>query len=233
MVYGFFNRLFIESCPGCGGSADSGFCTVCTAELTRIASPCGRCGLPEPVARCPRRRTHWHVDAVHAPFAYAPPLDHYLHAFKYRGARVLGRAFGALIAPALQAPSAAVDALVAVPLHRGRLRERGYNQAFEIARALAREVGLPVLERGIVRSAATGAQTGRGARERLAGMTQAFRVRRALDGLDIAIVDDVVTTGATINALAAALRAAGARSCIAFAVARAPERRPDSQARNV
>jgi ComF family protein len=233
MVYGFLKALFVENCPGCGGSSASGFCFVCAAELTQIANPCGRCGLAEPVSRCPLRRARWHVDALHAPFDYAPPLDHYLHAFKYRGARAMGRAFAALIAAQLEVPSAAIDALVAVPLHRARLRERGYNQALEIARALARELALPLLERGIARSAATGHQTGRGARDRLAGMQQAFRVRRSLDGLRIAIVDDVVTTGATINSLATALLAAGARSCVAIAVARTPERRAETQARNV
>jgi ComF family protein len=170
---------------------------------------------------------------VHAPFEYGPPLDHYLHAFKYRGARAMGRAFATQIAPGFAKPSAAIDALVAVPLHGARLRERGYNQALEIARTLARELTLPLVERGIARSTATSRQTGRGARERLANMTQAFRVRRAFDGLRVAIVDDVVTTGATVNALAATLRAAGARSCVAFAVARTPERRAEPQARNV
>jgi len=233
MVYGFLKTLFVESCPGCGGSSVSGFCRVCAAELARVAKPCSRCGLAEPVMRCPRRRERWHVDAVHAPFEYAPPLDHYLHAFKYRGARALGRAFAGLIAPGLEKPSADIDAFVAVPLHRERLRERGYNQALEIARGLARELELPVLERGITRSAATARQTGRGARERLAGMQQAFRVGHALGGLRVAIVDDVVTTGATVNALAATLRAAGVRSCIAFAVARTPERRAEPQERNV
>jgi len=233
MVYGLLKSLFVESCPGCGGASESGFCRVCADELARIVSACGRCGLAEPVARCPRRRTRWHVDAVHAPFDYAPPLDHYLHAFKYRGARALGRAFAALIAPGLDTPRSAIDALVAVPLHRTRLRERGYNQALEIARALARELELPLLERGIHRIATTGRQTGRGARERLAGMEHAFRVRRTLDGLRVAIVDDVVTTGATVNALAAALLAAGAGSCTAFAVARTPERGAEPQTPNV
>jgi ComF family protein len=233
MVYGIFEAWFVESCPACGGPSDSGFCAVCAAELVRVERACRRCGLEEPVARCPRRRGPWYVEAVQAPFVYAPPLAHYLHAFKYRGARGLGRAFGVLIAPDLRAPRAAIDALVAVPLHRARLRERGYNQALEIARALSRELGVPVLERGIARRVPTRNQAGRGARERLAAMTQAFRVRRALDGLKVAIVDDVVTTGATVNALAAALRAAGARSCVAFAIARTPERRAALQPRNV
>jgi ComF family protein len=230
VVYGIFDSWFVESCPACGGSTDTGFCAVCADELVRVATPCLGCGLAQPVARCPRRRALWSVEAVHAPFVYGPPLDHYLHALKYRGSRALGRAFGTLLAPALRAQADAIDALVPVPLHRARLRERGYNQALEIARALSRELGLPLLERSIARSAATPRQTGRGARERLAGMTQAFEIRRVLDGLTLAIVDDVVTTGATVNALAAALRAAGARACVAFAVARTPER---PQGRNV
>jgi len=217
--------LFVESCPACGGSSRAGFCAVCADELVRVTNPCRRCGLAEPVDRCPLRRAAWDVEAVLAPLAYEPPLDHYLHALKYRGARSLGRAFGLLIAPALRATSADLDALVAVPLHGARLRERGHNQALEIARTLSCELGLPVLERGIARRAATAKQTGRSARQRLMGMAQAFQVRRALDGLRLAIVDDVVTTGATVNALAAVLRTAGARRCVVFAVARTPEQR--------
>jgi predicted amidophosphoribosyltransferase len=89
---------------------------------------------------------------------------------------------------------------------------------------------LPVLERGILRAAATSAQTGQGAAERRAGVAGAFRVERTVSGLRLAIVDDVVTTGATVNALAGALKAAGAARCIAVAVARTPE---PSQKRNV
>ena len=219
-----WSRLFIESCPACGGPSPAGFCATCAAELPRVANACGRCGLALPVARCPRRRSEWQIDAVLAPLAYAPPLDDYLHALKYRGVRSLGRAFGLLIAPTLRAASPGVDALVAVPLHPARLRERGYNQAREVARTVARELDLPLLERGIARRAATAAQTGRSARQRRAGVAHAFAVERELAGRRIAIVDDVVTTGATVNALAAALRGAGALRCVAVAVARTPER---------
>jgi ComF family protein len=172
----------------------------------------------------------WSVDAVVAPFSYAPPLDHYVHALKYRGARSLGRAFALLLAPALGDAAAQVDALVAVPLHRARRNERGYNQAQEIARTLAGRLGVPTLVRGIARRNATPAQTGQGALERRAQVAQAFRVERALTGRSIAIVDDVVTTGATVNALAGEIKAAGAARCVAFAVARTPE---PNQGRNV
>jgi ComF family protein len=164
----------------------------------------------------------WDVDAVVAPFAYASPLDYYVQALKYRRARALGRAFALLLVPELAALGR-VDALVAVPPHRSRLHERGYNQAQEIARVLARVLGVPALGGGIARRVATPAQAGQGARARRRAVARAFRVTRDFSGRCIAIVDDVVTTGATVNALAAELKAAGAARCVVIAVARTPE----------
>ena len=230
MVYGSLVKLFVESCPACGGPSAGGFCAVCAAEFARVPKPCRRCGLALPAARCPREQAAWDVDAVVAPFRYGPPLDYYVHALKYRGSRLIGRALALLLTAELDALAGRIDALVAVPLHRTRLRERGYNQAQEIARTLAFALRLPALERGILRPAATAAQTGQSAAERRAGIAGAFRVARDLTGVRIAIVDDVVTTGATVNALARALRAAGAAHCRAVAVARTSE--PD-QTRNV
>jgi ComF family protein len=172
----------------------------------------------------------WDVDAVVAPLSYEPPLDHYVQALKYRGARSLGRAFALLVAPALREACAEVDAFVAVPLNRARLEQRGYNQAQEIARTLARVFGLPALVHGIARPGAAAAQTGQGALARRTSAARAFRVERRLAGRRVAIVDDVVTTGATVNALAAALKAAGAAHCLGVAVARTPE---PAQGRNV
>jgi ComF family protein len=223
LVYGWLGRLFVESCPACGGPSAGGFCEVCAAGLVRVPNACPRCGLGRPVRQCPLAQTQWRVDAIVAPFSYAPPLDHYLHALKYGGSRSLGRAFALLLVPALDALRHDLDALVAVPLHRKRLVERGYNQAQEIARTLGRELRLPALGRAIARSQATPTQTGQTARQRQASVAHAFRVARDLTGRRIAIVDDVVTTGATINALAGELRAAGAERCIAIAVARTPE----------
>jgi ComF family protein len=215
-------QLFAECCPGCGLASSGGFCRVCAAEIPRVAHACRRCGLGQPVAQCPRVQMAWDVDAVVSPFSYAPPLDHYMHALKYRRARALGRALGLLLATEL-AILGRVDALVAVPLHRARLRERGYNQAQEIARVLARRLGAPALSGGISRRVATLSQTGQGARERRRAVARAFRVARDFAGRCVAIVDDVVTTGATVNALAAELKAAGAARCIVIAVARTPE----------
>jgi ComF family protein len=215
------HRLFVESCPSCAGETDGGFCPVCATDLARVIEPCPHCGLASPVARCPARTGSWLIDAVVAPFAYVAPLDHYVRALKYGGARSLGRAFGLLLAPAVAGQ--ALDALVPVPLHRARLRERGYNQAAEIGRALAHELGLPLLQRGIGRHGSSPSQIGQRAEQRRASVAGAFRVRRSFAGARVAIVDDVLTTGATVNALAAALRAAGATRCVVIAAARTPE----------
>ena len=223
MVYGILGRLFVESCPACGLASGGGFCSVCAAELPRVANPCPRCGLARPVAHCPSAQTTWHVDAVVAPFSYGPPLDHYVQAFKYHRARAMGRAF-ALLLSELASLCGELDALVAVPLHRKRRHERGYNQAQEIARVLADTLKVPAITRGIERHVATPAQAGQGALARHGSVAGAFRVRRELVGQRIAIVDDVVTTGATVNALAAELKAAGAARCIVLAVARTPAR---------
>ncbi|HEX7238235.1 MAG TPA: ComF family protein [Gammaproteobacteria bacterium] len=223
MVYGIVRRLFAESCPACGLASEGGFCGVCAAELVRTANACPRCGLARPVAHCPLRQMAWDVDAVVAPFSYGAPLDHYLHALKYGGARAMGRALALLLVPELAAVRGGIDSLVAVPLHRTRLYERGYNQAQEIARVLARALQVPALTRGISRHVATPAQAGQGALTRRSSVARAFRVERALAGRRIAIVDDVVTTGATVNALAAELKAAGAQRCVVLAVARTPE----------
>lgn len=224
MVYGWFGRWFEERCPACDGTTRAGFCAVCASSFVAVGPACGRCGLALPVAGCPLLGGAWHVESVVAPLAYVAPLDFYLQGFKYRGQRALARAFALLLAPAARTAGSRIDALVAVPLHRSRLAERGYNQAFELARHLGRELGVPVLTRGIARRAADASQTRRGARARLAGMAGAFVVRRSLTARRIAIVDDVITTGATVNALAAELRGAGAASCVAWAIARTPER---------
>ena len=231
MVYGL-RGWFVDACPACGESSAGGFCTICAEEFARVVGACGRCGLAKPVRFCPLEQATWDVDAVLAPFTYGAPVDHYLHALKYRGARLLGQAFGLLLAPLVGALRGEVDVLVAVPLHRTRLLERGYNQAQEIACTLGRSLRVPALERGIARSAATPTQTGQNARLRHRSVAQAFRVTRDFRGRRVGIVDDVVTTGATVNALAAALRAAGAARCVVFAVARTPEPGP-SQPRNV
>ena len=184
--------------------------------------PCATCGLPRPVTRCPRESVAWHVDRVVAPFEYAPPVDGFLHALKFGQERMLGRALALLVAPAVEGGSDApgVDLLVPVPLHRRRLLARGYNQATEIARTLSAVLRVPLAPAAARRTEAALPQSRLRARERAANVEHAFAVDADLAGARIAIVDDVITTGATVNSLAAELKRAGAVRVEAWAVAR-------------
>ncbi len=218
-----------ERCPSCRGSTAAGFCTGCRADLAAILRPCARCGLPQPVRRCPRERIGWLVERVVAPFEYAAPLDRYLQALKFGHGRMLGRALALLAVRAIAAHTAASPAppevLVPVPLHRRRLVLRGYNQANEIARTLSASVRVPLEPGAAVRFEAATPQSRLGARARRANVAHAFAVRGDVSGRRIAIVDDVITTGATVNALAAALIDAGAVQVEAWAIARAVDQR--------
>jgi ComF family protein len=224
MVYGIsLGRLIADRCPGCDGVTDSGFCSGCQDDFVRIDNACGLCGLGRPVVACPRNRHSWHLDHIIAPFDYVDPLRSQVQRLKFGGQRRLGRALGELLASALVAApeTRSVDALVAVPLHRRRLLERGYNQAFELARPVAAALGVPLLRRGITRLRATVAQSSLPARSRYTNLRGAFRVERELRDQHLGIVDDVLTTGATLNGLASALKAAGARRVDGWTIARA------------
>ena len=214
--------LLPELCQGCRGPAEAGLCADCRSLVGRVADPCDGCGLARPVNRCPRPEQGWCIRQVTAPFLYESPLDAHIQAMKFRPSRAMGRALGLLLVEVLESRGLAeeVDALVPVPLHRRRLVERGFNQAFEIARPVAAATGLPLIVRGIHRHANTQPQSLLAAHERYRNMRDAFRVRRNLKGVNIAIVDDVITTGATVNALAASLSEAGVGVMHAWALAR-------------
>jgi ComF family protein len=161
---------------------------------------------------------------VIAPYEYAAPIDGFLQALKFGHGRMLGRALALLVAGSAGAASPGDDLrpelLVPVPLHRRRLVARGYNQATEIARTLSASLRIPLEHAAAVRVQAAAPQSRLGARERHANVEHAFEVRARLAGRRIAIVDDVITTGATVNALARVLLAAGAARVEAWAVAR-------------
>lgn len=224
MVYRRVLRtLFPETCPRCGGATTAGFCGGCSTDFPRVDAPCPRCGLRAPVAACPRLKLAWTVEAVIAPYAYAGALKQQVLALKFRAARSLGRPLGLLVADAVAKRARGVDLLLPVPLHRRKLRERGYNQAVEIARGVRARLGVPLIRNGLHRGSAGPPQTALGAAARRANLEHAFASRRVVRGLRIALVDDVVTTGATINACARALLDAGAAGVEAWAVARTDE----------
>jgi ComF family protein len=206
--------LLPPRCVLCGsrGQAPSlDLCADCGACLAVAAEPV--LAGPEPL-----RRTC-------APFAYAWPLDHLVHGLKYRGQLATSRVLGTLLAHWLAGRGlhAEADVILPVPLHPARHAERGYNQSAEISRAMERVLRLPVRGSLATRRRATSPQVGLGLEGRRLNLAGAFDARRA-DGLRIAIVDDVTTTGATLQELASALLKAGALAVDAWCVARADRR---------
>ncbi|HEY4292732.1 MAG TPA: ComF family protein [Luteibacter sp.] len=161
----------------------------------------------------------WHD--VWVPFVYAWPLDVLESRFKFSGSLVAGRVLSACWLSAGQ-PPLMPELLVPVPLHTSRLRKRGYNQALELARPLARRFGLPLAHDVLGRARRTGAQTELDAAARATNVRAAFAVQRVPVQKHVAIVDDVMTTGATLAECARALLAAGVERVDVWALARTP-----------
>lgn len=191
-------------------------CPICALPLKTSAPMCGAC-----IERPPPFAAAW------APFRYEHPLDLLEARFKFRGDLAAGRVLADLMLEraAIDRPTMP-DAFVAVPLHDARLRRRGYNQAFELARSVSTAFGLPLLRDLIARTRATAEQTGLDASARRRNLRGAFRVARVSHlPAHIAIVDNVMTTGATLRECARMLRRAGVARIDAWALARAPQSR--------
>jgi ComF family protein len=210
------------------------------ARLLALVAPplclaCGSaCRVHDPLCACCRRRLQWlEADQARgagvetwAAVSYEGPARALVRALKFGGAVRLVDAMAAQMAANAPPGLLAGAALVPVPIHRVRRRRRGFNQAEELARALAARTGLPVsdcLERP--GASARAAQVGRGRSDRLVAPAGSVRLHRgAAVPLRALLVDDVVTTGATLAACAAALRAEGVREVRAIAYARTPGR---------
>jgi ComF family protein len=203
--------LFPRSCAGCAEGAWP-FCERCTAELEPLGPPwCRRCGRPTPsdVDRC-RDCPPATIASARAAFAYRGPAREAVHRLKFSGWRGVGEALaGALVT--LGPPAA--DAVTWVPLAPRRRAERGFDQAQVLARALARQLDLPS-SAFVRRRSAAGTQARRARDERFAAMAGAFVPlgRGGPSPPTLLLVDDVLTTGATASACAAALADAGART---------------------
>jgi len=214
------NLLFGGSCFLCRGAARGILCPACDADLPRLAGTlCPRCALPSPGAavcgRCLADAPHY--DATVAALAYRFPADTLVHALKFRSQLALAPLMGDLLIEAIRER---IDLVVPVPLSRERLRERGYNQAAEIARHVARERRARLELTIVIRERDTRAQADLPWSDRARNVRGAFRCERSLDGAAIAVVDDVMTTGATLDELAATLKRAGAARVVNWVVAR-------------
>jgi ComF family protein len=199
-------------------------CVLCGGRGHRpCLDLCRECAADLPPARPALLTQLGPISMDFAPYGYQPPLDHLVHALKYRGqlavARVLGNLLGAQVASlGLQRD---VDVLVPVPLHPARLAERGFNQSQEIARWVSDRVGCRVEARLLQRRRDTRPQVGLGSVERHTNLAGAFAVVAPVRGLRVALVDDVTTTGTTLREVGAVLLEGGAAHVTAWCVGRA------------
>jgi len=205
-----------------GAALLPGLCLLCDGPAGAVPNLCAACaaGMPR-LALQSRHRL--------VAFAYSPPVSTLIHWMKFQGNLPAARSLGVLLAESvcesLALPGAVLpDAIVPVPLHRDRLRARGFNQAVEVARPVSRRLDRPLLTRACVRTRATQPQSSLGsAPERRRNVAGAFTLGATLKGLRrVAIVDDVVTTGATAQELARTLRAAGVSQVMIWACAGRP-----------
>ncbi|MHC1480759.1 ComF family protein [Frateuria aurantia] len=230
-IRGWWRRLHdclpARVCCLCGAPGLDGLdlCGACLADFPFNHSCCACCGLPTAVAlprcgRCQRRPPAWHQ--TWAPFRYEWPLAPLETRFKFGADLAAGQLLGSLWARQPR-PQELPEALIAVPLHRSRLRQRGYNQAWELARILSRQLGVPLLASGLRRSRATEPQTGLGALQRRRNLQGAFvaNLKKGTWPAHLALVDDVMTTGATLQACSEVLCRAGVGRVDVWVLARA------------
>ena len=209
-------------CGERGGAHD--LCRRCYAALPWNRRACTRCGLPLalPAAACgvclrsppPFTRTH-------AALVYGFPVDRLLPRFKFHADLAAGNLLSELLCAGLD-DCERPQTLLPVPLHRDRLRERGYDQALELAKAVAQRTGVPLQARQLRRVRATARQSELGQSARQRNLRGAFAVIGAPLPKHVALIDDVMTTGATLRECAQTLLRAGVERVDVWVIARAP-----------
>lgn len=216
------NRCLLCSSPNDGHGA---ICPSCLNDLAYNTAPCPACAKANTEARLCADcliRPQTFIDKSRALFQYQYPVNHLIIHMKYKQgldvANHMGEMLGELF---IEDDSALPDCIIPVPLHRRRLIARGYNQAVELARPLSRQIGIKLDTSSCKRIRATTPQASLPAKKRKGNVRNAFSVIEACDYEHVLLVDDVITTGSTVNELARMLSLAGVRRIGVLAVARA------------
>ena len=216
--------FFPQWCIGCGKMGDF-ICRSCCQSLAPITPPiCPRCGRPQPGGTLCPDCVNWEaeIDGIRSPFRFDGVIQQAIHQLKYQNLRALTSPLANLLRDYLIANPLPVEVLVPVPLHRKRLRERGYNQSSLLARELSKLIDLPVVGNCLIRQQHTPPQArAPNVAERQSNVDGAFACGdQRLRNKQVLLIDDVSTSGATLNACAAALKAAGATSVWGLVMAR-------------
>ena len=223
------SKLLPPRCVLCERPGFSGLdlCADCLADLPKNNFCCYRCAenftvaadSPQLCGRCLNEPPHF--DETYAPFLYQGAMPYLIGQLKfnhqYKNARLLAGLLGQYIADSAELP----DCIVPMPLHINRYRERGFNQSIEIARHLSAQLGVPTEVRHCRRLRDTVHQTSLPAKQRLKNMHKAFAIEKNLNFQHVAIIDDVMTTGASASALAQTLKQNGVNRVDVWVCARA------------
>ena len=230
---GLLDALYPPRCLVCGRDEAEPFCAACRSGIVPLAAPfCDRCGVPVPAGRLVCETC---AEGEVPAFAWSQAVGQYtgtlrtaIHRLKYDRRTALAKPLGELLAAAIKTGSPLLpegepfDCIVPVPLHRSKLRTRGFNQAELVARVLVGRCGCLLDTKGLLRVLRTRTQTAYHAAERLSNVAQVFDTATPLyfDGKSILLVDDVLTTGSTVRECSRVLQNAGARRVAVLVVAR-------------
>jgi ComF family protein len=218
------NLLFPKWCIGCGKEGAL-ICSSCRSLLPRVMPPlCPRCGRPQPSGMLCPSCVGWRaeIDGIRSPFRFDGVMRQAIYQLKYRNLRAVATTLAQLLNDYLVTNPVPGEVLVPVPLHRKRLRERGYNQSSLLAKELGKLINLPIVDDCLIRQrhALPQARTPT-VEERQSNVADAFTCCAGrLRDKQVILIDDVATSGATIDACAAALKAAGATSVWGLTLAR-------------
>ena len=226
------HRIFKQKCLLCASpQANShGLCSPCLNELPWHASTsCPQCGLSSSGQLCGSCiSSPPDFDATHAVFLYQYPIDKMMQRYKYGNMLNISHTFGQLLADKSSLGflntgslnTSAIDLIIPMPMHPTRIKQRGFNQALEIAKVLTKNHPKKLDYKSVVRQTLTPPQASLALKERVKNIKGAFKVNNDLAGKRIAIVDDVMTTGASLNELAKTLKKAGASHVECWVIAR-------------
>jgi len=218
-------------CLLCGKLSDrrQDLCLACRSKLPANDHHCRSCAQPLPLSttggslcgRCQKKRPYY--DRCFAPFRYQDELTSLHHNFKFHRKLAAGRLMAELMCDQLEASSRNYpQLLIPVPLHSRRLRDRGFNQAQEIARILSARLSIPIDTHSLCRTRNTSAQSGLPKKERQRNIRNAFALSEKVTSPHVSIIDDVMTTGFTVNEIAKILRASGVSEIEIWVFARTP-----------
>ncbi len=221
--------IFPPICYGCDSEIEAGLvCEACRLDLfTHELAVCPECGRPctRTAETCGQCEEKFSLTRVRALGLYVPPFDKLVQAFKYSGKTKVGELLGQALAALVRQDEvlSAADAVCPVPLHPARMRERGFNQSLLLAAAISMSTGIPLVE-FLVRKKNTPTQTLKTRpKDRRKNLERAFRIKpdAGVDGKTVLLVDDVMTTGATLDQAARELLKGGAASVLGVVIAAA------------